>query len=148
MGLYVLDTSVVGFAQQNHPVYLYHLQKLPAEASLATTIVTVSEDLGGWLPACRRAANGEARVKAYARFQRAQEFYHRIDCLPFDRSAAKIFDQLRAKKIRVGTNDLAIAAITLSLRAILITRNVLDFERVPGLIIEDWLAAESQPDHT
>jgi tRNA(fMet)-specific endonuclease VapC len=59
-------------------------------------------------------------------------------CLPFDDVAAKLFDQLRAQKIRIGTNDLAIAAITLSITGILVTRNRVDFQRIPGLIIEDW----------
>ena len=59
-------------------------------------------------------------------------------CLPFDETAATIFDQLRAQRIRIGTNDLAIAAITLSVRGILVTRNTVDFQRVPDLLIEDW----------
>ena len=138
MSLYVLDTSVVGFAQQRHPVYQQHLQNLPAGTPVVTTIGTVGEDLSGWLPACRRAADGTARVKAYARLQRGQEFYQRIGCLPFDEAAATLFDQLRAQKIRIGTNDLAIAAITLSVSGVLVTRNTLDFQRVPGLVIEDW----------
>jgi tRNA(fMet)-specific endonuclease VapC len=60
-------------------------------------------------------------------------------CLPFDVVAATIFDRLRAQKIRIGTNDLAIAAITLSVKGILVTRNAVDFRRVPDLIFEDWL---------
>jgi len=59
-------------------------------------------------------------------------------CLPFDENAAEIFNQLRASKLRIGTNDLAIAAITLSINGILVTRNTVDFERVPNLVIEDW----------
>ncbi|MBI1759899.1 MAG: type II toxin-antitoxin system VapC family toxin [Acidobacteria bacterium] len=59
-------------------------------------------------------------------------------CLPFDDVAATIFNQLRAQKVRVKTNDLSIAAITLSVNGILVTRNMVDFERVPGLVIEDW----------
>ena len=59
-------------------------------------------------------------------------------CLPFDDVAATIFDKLRGQKIRIGTNDLAIAAITLSVNGILVTRNAVDFQRVPGLVFEDW----------
>ena len=77
-------------------------------------------------------------MQAYARLQRSQEFYRRIDCLPFDESAAAIFDQLRGMRIRVGTNDLAIAAVTLSVAGVLVTRNTVDFERIPGLTVEDW----------
>lgn len=98
MRVYVLDTSVVGFAQQRHPAYQQHLQTLSAGTPVVTTIITVGEDLSGWLPACRRAIDGAARMKAYARLQRAQEFYQRIGCLPFDETAADIFDQLRLRK--------------------------------------------------
>jgi tRNA(fMet)-specific endonuclease VapC len=61
-----------------------------------------------------------------------------MTCLPFDDVAAQIFDQLNTQKIRIGTNDLAIAAITLSVTGILVTRNVVDFQRVPNLVLEDW----------
>ena|SRR5215471_6356209 len=139
MKLYVLDTSIVGFAQQQHPEFLHHLQNLPAGSAVVTTIITLGEDLGGWLPACRRAVDGAARVRAYGRLQRGQEFYQRLRCLPFDESAAAIFDQLLRQKTRIGKNDLAIAAITLSVSGILVTRDVVDFGRVPGLIIENWV---------
>jgi len=138
MKLYVLDTSVVGFAQQRHPVYERHVQSVHEGTPVVTTIITVGEDLSGWLPACRRARDGAERMKAYARLERAQEFYQRMGCLPFDDTAAAIFDQLRAQKIRIGVNDLAIAAIALSVNGVLVTRNIVDFQRVPNLQIEDW----------
>ena len=78
------------------------------------------------------------RVLAYRRLQRGQAFYQQMTCLPFDEVAATIFDQLNAQKIRIGTNDLAIAAITLSVSGILVTRNTVDFQRVPNLVLEDW----------
>ena len=138
MRLHVLDTSIAGFARQQNPAYLNHLRSLPPDAPVVTTIITVGEDLSGWLPGCRRAPDGQSRMQAYARLQRSQEFYRRIDCLPFDESAAAIFDQLRGMRIRVGTNDLAIAAVTLSVAGVLVTRNTVDFERIPGLTVEDW----------
>jgi len=57
--------------------------------------------------------------------------------LPFDETAAAILDDLRARKIRIGTNDLAIAAITLSVNGILVTRNAVDFQRVPDPVLEN-----------
>lgn len=135
---YVLDTDTIGFAQQFHPSVLGRINRLAAGDLVVTTIVTFGEDLGGWLPACRRAPAGAARAKAYAPLLRGLDFYRRTICLPFDDAATIIFDQLRTQKIRIGTNDLAIAAITLSVNGILITHNAVDFQRIPGLVFEDW----------
>ena len=138
MTLYVLDTAIAGFAFQRYPVVLQHLKRLPDDDLVVTTIITFGEDLGGWLPACRRAPDGAARARAYARLQRGLDFYQQWVCLPFDEAAATIFDQLRTQQLRVGTNDLTIAAITLAVRGILVTRNTVDFQRILGLALEDW----------
>ena len=41
--------------------------------------------------------------------------------------------------IRIGTQDLKIAAIVVEHGALLLSRNTIDFERVPGLQVESWL---------
>jgi tRNA(fMet)-specific endonuclease VapC len=133
VALYVLDTDIAGFLQNAHPKVAARLRTLPAGDSVVTTLVTFGEDLSGWMPACRRAPNGTTRARAYSRLQKGLDFYLNMDCLPFDDLAARIFDQLRAQKLRVGTNDLAIAAITLARDGILVTRNAKDFENISGL---------------
>jgi len=127
--------------QSHHQRVAEHINSLPEEDMIAVTVVTFGEDLSGWLPACRRARNGQMRARAYARLQQGLDFYREMICLLFDDVAAVIFDQLRAQKIRVGTNDLAIAAIVLFVNGILITRNTADFQKVPGLVLEDWTIA-------
>ena len=77
-------------------------------------------------------------MQAYTRLQKALLFYQRISWLPFDDAAATVFDQLRATKLRLGTNDLSIAAITLSVNGVLVTRNGKDFRRIPDLPLQDW----------
>ena len=138
MTAYVLDTDIVGFVQQRHPTVLQHLHALSPEDTIATTIVTMEEDIGGWLPACRRARDGAARTQAYTRLHKALLFYRQVAWLPFTDAAAAHFDQLRAQRLRLGTNDLCIAAITLSVGGVLVTRNGKDFRRVPDLVVEDW----------
>lgn len=62
--------------------------------------------------------------------------------LPFDDKAAAHYGLIRADLERAGTpigaNDLLIAAIARANDCILVTRNVGEFRRVPGLRIERW----------
>jgi tRNA(fMet)-specific endonuclease VapC len=54
-------------------------------------------------------------------------------------SYAKIRTQLENQGKVIGTNDLLIAAHTLSLNAILVTNNTREFERIEGLKLENWI---------
>jgi tRNA(fMet)-specific endonuclease VapC len=58
--------------------------------------------------------------------------------LHFDSAAAATFANLTASRVRIATMDLRIAAIALTRGLILVTRNQVDFEKVPRLQIEDW----------
>ena len=58
--------------------------------------------------------------------------------LPFDDKAAEVFDRLRSQRVKVGTMDLRIASIALSNELILLTRNTRDFDKIPGLVTENW----------
>ena len=60
--------------------------------------------------------------------------------MSFDAAAADRFDSLRAARVHVGTLDLRIAAIALANDKTVLTRNVRDFRKVPGLRVEDWTA--------
>ncbi len=42
------------------------------------------------------------------------------------------------ERVRIGTMDLRIASIALARGFTVLTRNLVDFERVPGLAVEDW----------
>ena len=74
----------------------------------------------------------------YAGLRTTIEFFNTVDVLDFDRAAAEHYADLRSGKLRVGTQDLRIAAITLAAGGILVTRNRRDFERVPRLRVADW----------
>jgi tRNA(fMet)-specific endonuclease VapC len=56
-----------------------------------------------------------------------------------DESAASRFDDLRSQRLRLGAKDLKIAATAFVDNALLLSANRRDFERVPGLRVENWL---------
>ncbi|MEW4570263.1 hypothetical protein AB1L88_20545 [Tautonia sp. JC769] len=58
--------------------------------------------------------------------------------LSFDEAAAETFGDLSARRLRVGTMDLRIAAIAVSRNLVLLTRNVADFGKIAELRTEDW----------
>ena len=62
-----------------------------------------------------------------------------LEIVPFDEAAARQFDDLRRQKLRIGSRDLKIAATALVNDALLLSANRTDFERVPGLRVENWL---------
>ena len=78
------------------------------------------------------------QVEAYRRLRSHLENYRQIPVLDFDDVAAGVYQELRRSRIRVGTMDLKIAAIVMSLDGTLLSRNRRDFEKVPGLKMEDW----------
>lgn len=69
-------------------------------------------------------------------------FVDRFASLPFDDKAADEYGRIRAQLEKRGTpigpNDLLIAAIAISNGVTLVTHNLREFERVEGLVLEDW----------
>jgi tRNA(fMet)-specific endonuclease VapC len=78
------------------------------------------------------------QIRAYGRLLSHLENYRRIPVLGFDEAAAVEFQRLRRGHRRLGTMDLKIAAIVLSHKAILLSRNLDDFCQIPNLQVEDW----------
>jgi tRNA(fMet)-specific endonuclease VapC len=80
--------------------------------------------------------------KVAANLKKLERFFAPFASLPFDDEAAEQYGVLRAQLRRegrpIGGNDMMIAAIALASRAILVTRNHREFERVPGLRVETW----------
>ena len=106
---------------------------------IATTIMSVEEQLRGWLAQIKRKRDLHEQISAYARLQGRLTAYAEWTVLPWDAAAVSLFEDLRRNGNRVGTMDLKIACVVLSQDATLLRRNVGDFSRVPGLRIENWL---------
>jgi tRNA(fMet)-specific endonuclease VapC len=80
-----------------------------------------------------------ARVShCYRMFEQVLIDFNAFHVLVFDAVAATVFDSLRAGRVRVATMDLRIASIAIAQDLTLLTRNAVDFGKVPGLRFEDW----------
>jgi tRNA(fMet)-specific endonuclease VapC len=106
---------------------------------ISTTIISAEEQLRGWLAQIHRERDPHKQIVAYERLQRRFDFYAAWNVLPWDAASADRFQELRRQRIRLGTMDLKIASIVLVQNATLLSRNLRDFQRVPGLHVEDWL---------
>jgi tRNA(fMet)-specific endonuclease VapC len=83
--------------------------------------------------------SSDSLVRAHFEFERILRDFSVMQLLSFDRKAAEVFDDLNHRNLRVGSMDLRIASIAIANQMTLITQNSVDFERVPGLSIQDWL---------
>jgi tRNA(fMet)-specific endonuclease VapC len=118
------------------------IERMEAASSteaFGVAIVTVEERMRGWLAAVAKERTAARQVLGYRELSLLFEFYQEFDIVPFDDAAARQFDDLRRQKLRLGTMDLKIAAIALVNHALLLSANRIDFERVPGLRVENWL---------
>jgi tRNA(fMet)-specific endonuclease VapC len=101
------------------------------------SIVSLHEQVLGAHAYINRARTMLEIIKGYQMVQENLQSFCTAPVLPFDAAAAAIFDNLRAQRVRIATMDLRIAA-ALSRGLILLTRNIRDFGKVPGLVTEDW----------
>ena len=92
----------------------------------------------GWLAFVAKSKTLDQQIYAYQKLHRFLESYRNTSVLDFDEKAVTVFRNLKSQKIRVGTMDLKIAAIAISNNAILVSRNLSDFEQVPNLTVQDW----------
>lgn len=135
MTLYVLDSDHTTLHQHGNRPVVQRLAAVPAD-EVFVSIVTVEEQLRGWLALIRRAKSSERLVTAYSSLHQAVVYYGRLGILDFTESANLHIANLRRQRIRIGTQDLRIAAIALAAGATLLTRIRRDFEKVPGLVVQ------------
>lgn len=105
----------------------------------AITIISVEEQLRGWLAQIGRLQDPHRQITPFRRLQQRVASFAAWTVLPWTQETAEIFVRLRASGVRIGGMDLKIASIALSHGALLLTRNLRHFEKVPGLRAEDWL---------
>lgn len=139
--MFILDTDHLGILQrQRSPEYDRVVANFANvdETDIYITIVSFHEQVNGWTKYVKSKRDVSQVVMGYQRLERIIQDFAAAQVLPFSAAAAEVFDDLRSKKIRVATMDLRIASIAIAQRMAVVTRNTVDFSRIPGLAILDW----------
>ena len=136
----ILDTDVLSIVQRaDGPEYDNLVDRLDsAGEEVAVSIVSFEEQMRGWLAFIARAKTANQQIKGYARLHALLEDFSTRPILDFDQPSALEFERLKASRVRIGTMDLKIAAISLAHDALLLSRNLTDFRKVPMLRVDDW----------
>ena len=129
---YMLDTNMCIYAQKGVPSVVEKIRESGPSALVISTITLAELEFGVEASAAR-----EKNIRAL------QGLLAVVDVVPFDDAAAihygKICAHLRRQGTPIGTMDMLIAAHARSLGLTVITNNVREFERVPDLLIENWI---------
>ncbi len=136
----VFDTDLLSDILARRAAVLARADAIPREEQ-AVPVVAAEEVVRGRLDAVRQASAGRGNLtlwEAYARLEKSLTQLGIVRLLPYTDAADTLFRLWRAQKIRIGTNDLRIAAIAFAHGAKLATRNARDFRQVPGLDLDVW----------
>ena len=102
-------------------------------------------DIGLCSVVAAELAFGVAKSASARNRQALEMFLAPLIILPFDTAAVWVYGDLRAdlerRGTRIGSLDTMIAAHALSQQALLITNNTREFCKVPGLQLDNWVAA-------
>jgi tRNA(fMet)-specific endonuclease VapC len=131
--LYLLDTNILIAALKGRLEVRKRLNSLPLSAMRLSAIVLGELEFGA-----EKSAHGERnRIRLAALAQR-------LPLVGIDFDTTRHYAQVRAllerKGTPIGANDTWIAAQALTINATLVTDNEREFSRVPGLMLENWLA--------
>ena len=128
---YLLDTNIVIYTMKNRPTKV-RKQFKQHEGQMCISTATLGELVFG-------AENSQQMDRNLADIEGLAA---RLEVLSFDNKAAYHFGQIRAALYRsgkpLGPYDMMIAGHARASGLILVTNNVKEFARVPGLLLENW----------
>jgi len=128
--IWLLDTNVLIHAQRGRPEAVRRRLQAASPDDVAISTITVAELWYG----IARSDDPDAKRENWSRFLAP------FDVLSFDRAAAELHGGLRfaLRHHPIGERDLLIAAVALANDLAVVTANIGEFRRVPGLHVEDW----------
>ena len=131
---YLLDTNMVIYVIKRRPVEVLGLFNENA-GRMAISAITLAELIHGAEKSTRVAQNLAV----------VDDFASLLEVLPYTSRASQHYGAIRAVLERagrpIGVNDLHIAAHARSEGLTLVTNNLAEFERVPGLLTDNWVGA-------
>ena len=136
----VLDTDHLSYLEwgSEESAILRNRLAEALDQTIVVSIVSYEEQTRGWMTFLAKISDVTKQVDSYSRLKKHLQLYCSIPLIDFSETAAEKFGDLRRLKIRIGTMDLKIAASCLCEDALLLTRNTVDYSKVPGLRFEDW----------
>jgi tRNA(fMet)-specific endonuclease VapC len=133
---YLLDTNIVIYVIKRRPVEVLGLFNENA-GRMAISSITLSELFHGAEKSDRVAQNLAV----------VEEFSSLLEVLPYTSRASQHYGSIRAALEKagrpIGVNDLHIAAHARCEGLTLVTNNLAEFERVPGLLTENWVGVSA-----
>lgn len=103
MTTFVLDTDMMSLLQRGHPGVAAHFDHHQSY-EVATTIISVEEQLSGWYALLRRAKTPMDLVRIYGYMSETVRFLGTLPILTFTDEAAGIYERLRNRHSRIGRN--------------------------------------------
>ena len=146
--MFILDTNHIEVLKYSGPrCDLLAARLEPVHDQVVTTIITVQENIEGWLAKINDSrTNVLDSVRYYRKLEELVDFYSVWTVLPFDEFAAQEFVRLKSLRLTgVRVNDLKIASIAITNRATVLTADTNHFERIPGLNVQNWIL-DDDPD--
>jgi tRNA(fMet)-specific endonuclease VapC len=140
---YMLDTNICGYIIKNRPQEVFKKFKSIAIEDCGISSITLAE-LRFWVARNkllhRRSKNaGQPNVNELV----IDQFVSHLSVEEFGSLAADVYGELRAALEEhgkmIGSEDLMIGAHAISLNCILVTNNVKEFMRLPGIRLENWV---------
>lgn len=130
---YLLDTNICIYLIKRKPLQVLEKLRTLAIADVGISAITLAELEFGVAKSSRLQQNNEA----------LQAFVAPLEILPFDDRAACRYGEIRAhlekKGQPIGSLDMLIAAHASSLSLTLVTNNLREFKKIPGLNVESWV---------
>ena len=129
---YLLDTNIVIYVMKRRPLEVLAMFNQHA-GRMAMSVITMAELYHG----------AEKSERVTQNLAVIEDFSSRLEVLPYTATAAQhygaIFGALKKVGQSIGVNDLHIAAHARSQGLTVVTNNLSEFERVPGLLVENWI---------